>query len=566
MEAQREFVPVLLRGEFILGLDLLGRVGVEQLLAEREQGFSGRQLRFLRRLGKFCDAVAGKTRAHDRFQFQVRALGPRERGLAEIARAVLRTPICRRDRVALCRDDRGGARAVGETEFSATLGERRVGALVGGGEELREARAVDLRGENRAVETHARIELGLRDLAAREAGAEGGVADKRGVDARGFAQRAGDIARGLGRAFRFAQLADDDLVGGFEVQLAHFADQGGEGVVARLGVGNFNLVHFPTRRAVGVAVEPRDGSIFVPRAGMHVDGGAEGFDKTQVIMRAGKERAGGHEREHFAVGGDARVTEDDREWLVRRSVPAEVRGRRVFFGVNVDGRGRRLVWDDSPDREQLWEICFGPHDGVGEVERGAHGDAIRGERVGRDADDHELMRAERERGRRGREGLAGGAVDEIGDDAHAGRLDAFYGLGDVVEFGLVVADVEDRGRALREGGEHREIDFAVAAARDEVAVFERVAVEQHGERERGVLFFQPVHEGHELRRAFVGGVLVAHEHDHGFRARGGRAQGEDGAAPSAQPTEKTQRVFHDGTMGGRQSEGRTIFGTRWSRN
>jgi hypothetical protein len=124
---------------------------------------------------------------------------------------------------------------------------------------------------------------------------------------------------------------------------------------------------------------------------------------------------------------------------------------------------------------------------------------------------------------------AGAKVNEVTDYSDTGGLDARDGVVYGVEFGLVVAEIENRGNAAGERGKHREIDHAGAAAGDDVAVFERVAVDDHGQRHAGVRGAETVHGGDELRGAFIGGVLISHDEEERFGRRFGGAQtgGED---------------------------------------
>ena len=198
-----------------------------------------------------------------------------------------------------------------------------------------------------------------------------------------------------------------------------------------------------------------------------------------------------------------------------------MRGGAVGFEAGVrehDGQRRAL--------QQRGEMLFPPHDGIGEIEFGADGDAEGREAIRRKADDDGFARPEFQTCSRRSVGLAGGRVEDIaGEDDDAGSLDFPDGLGDGVEFGFVVAEVHDGGDARSESGEQRKLHGAGAAFGDGVAEFERVAVDQHGDGYAGIFGAEAVDVREELRGAIVGRVQIARDDDDGVGGgRGGAAE------------------------------------------
>ena len=212
-----------------------------------------------------------------------------------------------------------------------------------------------------------------------------------------------------------------------------------------------------------------------------------------MVVRTGEERAVRDERQDGAVGFEAGVCE-------------------------YDGKRRGA--------QERREMLLRPHDGIGEIEFGADGEAEGREAIRREADDDGFASPEFQTCGCRRVGLAVGRVEEIaGKDDGAGRLDFRDGLGDGVEFGFVVAEVHDGGDARSEGGEQRKLHGAGAAFGDGVTKFERVTIDQHGDGHAGIFGAEAVDVREELRGAVVGRVQIARdEHDGVGGGRGGAAE------------------------------------------
>ncbi len=229
------------------------------------------------------------------------------------------------------------------------------------------------------------------------------------------------------------------------------------------GIGGLDgkLFDVPTQVALEVA-EAGDGDDLEPAAGVKIGCLFGAVDKTQVVMGAGEEGVRGYDGEDGAVSAEAGVAEDDGQNAWPRW-----RGGGSDRGVDV-GR-RRGGWAG----ENLREVFAGPSDRVGEIELGADRETERGESIGGDADDDGLVGAEREMERGGGVGLAGGGMAQVaGEYLYASGLDAVDGLGDIVEFGFMVTEVEDGGGAAGQGGVKGEVDGASRASGDDVTVFE----------------------------------------------------------------------------------------------
>jgi hypothetical protein len=184
----------------------------------------------------------------------------------------------------------------------------------------------------------------------------------------------------------------------------------------------------------------------------------------------------------------------------------------------------------APPREERGKIPLRPDHGVGQIQCRADGHAVGGEVIGRHAHDREFIAAQAKFCDRRAEGLAGGAVGDVAEHGDAGRPQACDGFREVIKLRLVVADVDDGRGAAGEGGEHREVHRARAAAGDDVAVFERVAVEQDGQRQAGVLGLEAVDRRDHLRRALIGRVLVAGDDQQGLGHSRRQANGPSHAA------------------------------------
>jgi len=113
--------------------------------------------------------------------------------------------------------------------------------------------------------------------------------------------------------------------------------------------------------------------------------------------------------------------------------------------------------------------------------------------------------------------LARCSVNQVTNDGDAGGLNARDGVINGVEFWLVVTEIENRGNAAGERREKRKIDRPSATAGDDVAVFEGVAIDEDSEGHAGMRRAELVDAGDQLRRAFVGGVLIAHDQHEGLR-------------------------------------------------
>ena len=155
-----------------------------------------------------------------------------------------------------------------------------------------------------------------------------------------------------------------------------------------------------------------------------------------------------------------------------------------------------------------------PHGRIREIELRPEGDAIGRELVGRHANDRECVRAQLHARRRAGVRLAGRGIAEVAaDHGEARGLEALNGFGHVMELRLVVAEIDHGRGALREGSEHREIDRARRPPRDDVAVLERVAVDQHRQRHARMLAFEPIDPSDELGGALIRRMLIAHDDD-----------------------------------------------------
>ena len=351
---------------------------------------------------------------------------------------------------------------------------------------------VDFSGEERTVETHAGIQRKARDFPGRQAGTERRGTDERAIGTggttRGFDGEEGGVrgTKGAGGA------ADDSGFFGGEVLLECGANERGECFIGRIIRGDALLLDAPCRPRSG---DPQAGDRdeFRPAARVNIHGAALAVDEAQMVVRTGEERAVGDERQDGAVGFEAGVCEHD--------------------GQRRGAQERR-------------EMLLRPPDGIGEIEFGADSEAEGREAIRREADDDGFVRPKFQPcGRRG-VGLAVGRVENIaGEDDDAGRLDFRDGLGDRVEFGLVVAEVHDRGDARSEGGEQRKLHGAGAAFGDGVAEFERVAVDQHGDGHAEIFGAEAVDVREELRGAVVGRMQIARdEHDGVGGGRGGAAE------------------------------------------
>ena len=128
------------------------------------------------------------------------------------------------------------------------------------------------------------------------------------------------------------------------------------------------------------------------------------------------------------------------------------------------------------------------------------------------------------------------------------RFGAGDELGEGLEVALVVAEVEHDGKATRERGEDGEVDRTAAALADDVAVLERVAVDEKRHRQLGMGRTQEVDVRDELRGAFVGGVLVANDEQQGLGGAGRREEETHGQRRAGTATkEDEEEVNHEGT-------------------
>ena len=352
----------------------------------------------------------------------------------------------------------------------------RVRPLVGRRDELLQPHPVDLRRKNSPVEAHTGIEFSAGHVAGRQSGPEGRVTNERRVHPGGPAQRARGILRRLGRGHRGRDLSDHRGVLGSQVFGLGLTDERGQRGIGRSVGRNPDLLNHPAGRAGSIATKPGQREVFAPRPRVKIHGVAERLHEAQMIVRPGEERAVRHQCQHLAIGGDAGMAQHD----------AQRRGG-----------------------EQGRKILLRPHDRIREIKRRPHRQAISRKQIGRQADHHRSLTPERQEGGGRGKRPVGRAVDDVADDLHAGRLHAPDGFLEVVEFRLVVAQVENGWRADDERLEHRKVHRPTATAGDDVAVFEGVSIEQDGERQSGILRLQPVHRRDKLRGALVGGVLVA---------------------------------------------------------